>query len=93
MQTALADVLREYVRDPRSEGTALLRRAAEIIVELRGHFDRDGEPDWLGRTYAYRQCMTETYGVAGVLPSERKTVGDAVRYHVITVLRERLSPD
>ncbi|HVE24375.1 MAG TPA: hypothetical protein VNC22_03180 [Sporichthya sp.] len=93
LQSALADVLREYVRDPSGGGTALLRRAAEIKVEIRQYFDRGGEVDWLGKSYAYRQLMTETYGMAGVLPSERKKLGDAIRYHVINVLRERLSAD
>lgn len=93
VQAALAKVLREYSRGP-GDGTALLRRAAEMQVELRQYFNRpDGEVDWLGKSYAYRQLMTETYGLAGVLPSERKKLGDAVRYHVINVLRERLSPE
>lgn len=92
VQTALVKVLREYSRGT-GDGTALLRRAAEMQVELRQYFDRNGETDWLGKSYAYRQLMTETYGLAGILPSERKKLGDAVRYHVINVLRERLSPD
>lgn len=93
VQSALVKVLREYSRGA-GDGTALLRRAAEMQVELRQYFHRaDGEVDWLGKSYAYRQLMTETYGLAGILPSERKKLGDAVRYHVINVLRERLSPE
>lgn len=93
VQAALVKVLREYSRGA-GDGTALLRRAAEMQVELRQYFERnDGEIDWLGKSYAYRQLMTETYGLAGILPSERKKLGDAVRYHVINVLRERLSPE
>lgn len=93
VQAALVNVLRDYSRGA-GDGTTLLRRAAEMQVELRQYFARpDGETDWLGKSYGYRQLMTETYGLAGILPSERKKLGDAVRYHVINVLRERLSPE
>lgn len=93
VQAGLVKVLRDYSRGV-GDGTSLLRRAAEMQVELRQYFARpDGEIDWLGKSYAYRQLMTETYGLAGILPSERKKLGDAVRYHVINVLRERLSSE
>lgn len=92
VQAALVKVMRDYTRG--DGGTALLRRAAELQVELRQYFERrDGETDWLGKSYAYRQLMTDTYGRAGVPPSERRKLGDAIRYHVINVLRERLSPE
>lgn len=93
LQAELAVVLRDYLRDPGVSGTALLRHAAELQVELRQLFERDGKTDWAGMSGAYRRTMSEVYGLAGVSLSERKKIGDAVRYHIMNVLREKLGPE
>jgi hypothetical protein len=90
-----ADLLRRYTRAEKdADRTPLLRRVAEVFVDLRGHFyDDDGVQDWRGRTYPYRQVIGDAYGLANVPKDELSTVQAAVRYHVSNVLRERLSAD
>jgi hypothetical protein len=67
------------------------RRAAEALVDARESFlDDAGEPDWRGRTYAYRTWTGDVYALAGISPEERLKATAAVRYHVGNVLRERL---
>jgi len=67
------------------------REAARIVVDTRArHFTgNDGEPDYLGRSYAYRQWIGSIYGEAAPR-AERNRVAAAMRYHVGEVLREYL---
>lgn len=92
LKSQLAETLREYSRSENGNRTRLLRRAAEITVQLRACFDYDGRPDYRGRTYAYRSAMSEAFGEAGITPSETKRVRDALAWHVGEALRETLSP-
>jgi hypothetical protein len=76
--------------DPNDRAQAY-RHAAEVLVAAREHFLTDaGEPDWLGRTYAYRVWAGNVYGLSGVSGDERLRTQAAVRYHVGNVLRDRL---
>lgn len=89
VQSELAGILREYYHHG-TPGirTVLLRRAAEVQFELRQIFN-----DLLGTSFGYREMVTEAYGMAGIPQDERKTVLDAVRYHMMNVLREKLPPE
>lgn len=89
----VSTAVRRAVRDPESH-RAGLRRAAELLVEARLHFlTAEGEPDWKGRTYAYRTWYGGLLSDAGLSPAERETVSATIRYHVGNVMRERLSPE
>lgn len=87
------NALRQYVSDG-LRGTASLREAADAAVEAREHFfTAEGEPDWLGRTHAYRNWSRETFSKAGIQASDLTKVQNSVRYHVSASLRERLSDE
>lgn len=71
--------------------TQNLKEVAVWLVELRSMFLNDeGEPDWRGQTYDYRQAVTEIYGLANIPSDERESVSAAIRYHVGNELRDRL---
>lgn len=79
--------------DSRERRTTLLRDLAEASVAIREHYlNADGEPDWTGRTYAYRTAMCELYTAAGYSPEEADSLQSSVRYHVGNVIRTHLSP-
>lgn len=89
-----ADSLRAYIHAEEEDRTSLLRRAAETLVDARAVFSTaDGEPDWRGRSYAYRRWVREVYDEASLPRDELPAVQAAVRYHVGNVLRDRLSAD
>ena len=82
-------LLREYVESGRSR-TDLLKRVAELIVELRAkHTLDDGRIDWSGRSPAYRAAISEIYKEAGVPADKLDTVQAALRYHVGNMIRDR----
>jgi hypothetical protein len=63
-------------------------------VEARAHFfTKEGEPDWLGRTYAYRSWIRETMSDANVPGAEITSLQAAIRYHSGNILRRRLDQD
>lgn len=94
LQTEAAKALSESRQAPSRERAALLREAAEGFITAREHFfDRAGEPDWKGRTHAYRQWIQEAMSIAHVPPEETATLSAAVRYHSGNVLRERLDDE
>jgi hypothetical protein len=94
LQSAAVAALRDYEAIPDDERTAHLRAAGESFVSAREHFfTREGEPDWLGRTHAYRQFVREVLRDARVPSELLATVQAAIRYHTGNVLRERLSED
>lgn len=90
-QRAAVRALRRYLIDGKTED---LREVAENFVDAREHFfNKDGSPDWLGRTYAYRRWVRETTTMSNVPASELSTVQAAIRYHAGNVLREKLTAD
>ncbi|WVX88014.1 hypothetical protein SEA_TFORTROY_26 [Arthrobacter phage TforTroy] len=76
------------------ERTDLLRGVARNFVDARAHFfNRNGEPDWTGRTHAYRSWVREVMSDARVPGDEVTTLQAAIRYHSGNVLRERLGDE
>ncbi|WNO26045.1 hypothetical protein SEA_WILDWEST_26 [Arthrobacter phage Wildwest] len=77
-----------------SERTDLLRDVARLFIDARAHFfTREGEPDWLGRTYAYRTWVRSVMSEAHVPGDEVTTLQAAIRYHSGNVIRDRLDDD
>lgn len=85
---------RRYGDASRDARTGLLRELAEVIVELRSRFEtEDGMTDWTGRTYGYREAVADIYKQSGLGSEDRKTMQNALRYHIGNVLRERAPDD
>lgn len=88
-------LVRKYTEteDPRKR-TEVVRELATVLVDMREHFiTPDGEPDWAGRTYGYRDAVHSVYSGSGVPRSDTSSLQAATRYHVGNVIRARLSPD
>jgi hypothetical protein len=86
--------LRTIPPDDRERRTTLLRDLADATVSLREHYlDPTGNPDWAGRTGAYRAGVAEVYGRAGYSPDDAKAIQKLTRYHIANNLRDRLSAD
>lgn len=93
LEDSITAALRDYVTRGFS-GTELLRTAADSAVAAREHFySANGEPDWLGRTHAYRIWIREVYSKAGIQTADLSKIQAAVRYHVSAALRERISDE
>lgn len=93
-QIVAVDALRAYKSGPESEKTTNLRTVATAFFDAREHFfTPSGEPDWLGRTHAYRLWVRETMGQASIQADELTTVQAAIRYHVGNIVRERMDSD
>jgi hypothetical protein len=76
------------------ERTPHLRDVAEAYIDAREHFyTKDGEPDWAGRSYAYRQWIRETVTLAHLPHDGKQSIQAAVRYHLGNILRDRLDAD
>lgn len=94
---ANADIVRALVRLKRAEGlarTPIYRELAEYTVALREHYLTEaGEPDWVGRTSAYRHAVRDLYSRAGYTPEDAKAVQSTIRYHVGNIVREVLRPE
>ncbi|MEU8299161.1 hypothetical protein AB0C04_17990 [Micromonospora sp. NPDC048909] len=74
--------------------TMMLRDLAEQMVDLREHYlTPSGDPDWTGRTGAYRYAVRGLYAQAGYTPEERKVTQTATRYHVGNLVRARVSQE
>ncbi|QNJ56527.1 hypothetical protein SEA_NIOBE_27 [Arthrobacter phage Niobe] len=94
IQKAATDAIYRSLGAPDTERTALLREAARKFVEAREHFyTKDGDPDWLGRTHAYRLWVREVMSEAHVPGEDVTSLQAAIRYHSGNVLRERLDDD
>lgn len=94
IQKRAIEALQNYAEAPEENKTDFLRTAAEAIVDARGEFfTGTGEPDWLGRSNAYRRWLRETTLLAGFRGDEVGKVQGAVRYHTGNALRERLDDD
>jgi hypothetical protein len=92
--TRVLRAIRSLPADDRDRRTALLRDLAEATLSYREHFLTDsGEPDWTGRTGAYRAAIADLYGAANFSPDEGKAIQKLARYHIANALRERLSPE
>jgi hypothetical protein len=93
LEDTIISALRSYVAAGLN-GTEHLRTAADTAVAAREHFfTAEGEPDWLGRTHAYRVWIREVYSKAGVRPETLTKIQAAVRYHVSAALREKISEE
>jgi hypothetical protein len=91
--TAVA-ALAQYPSASVDERTPLLKTAAEAFVSAREYFfTKEGEPDWLGRTFAYRRWVREALSLANVPVDEVSRIQGAIRYHTGSVLREHLTPE
>lgn len=94
LHNAAVDALKAYQTGPENDRTDHLRAVARHVVAARPHFfTKDGEPDWLGRTYAYRRWIREVMTLANVPASDTSTVQAAVRYHTGAALRAKLTPE
>ncbi|MFG3715817.1 hypothetical protein [Micromonospora sp. NPDC047730] len=94
---ALVKALRAVRRvgDNRERRTELYRAIATASVDLRAHFvvEETGQPDWAGRTWEYREYIRDRYAEAGLSRDEARSVQTSVRYHIGSLVRERLDAD
>jgi len=91
-----ADSLRRYYSADTSDAdrTKCLRDTAAAFVNARDQFyTREGTPDYLGRTYAYRRWVREVFSKANVPGDEQNSLQSAIRYHTGNLLRDRLDAD
>ena len=94
LQTEAVEQLRRSFSATDAERTDRLRAVARAFVAAREHFyTKEGEPDWHGRTYAYRTWVREVTSLANVPADSLSSTQAAIRYHVGNVLRERLDDD
>lgn len=91
IQKTASSTIRRALNASDAERTDLLRDVARLFISAREHFfTREGEPDWLGRTYAYRTWVRTVMTEAHVPGDEVTTLQAAIRYHSGNVLRDRL---
>ncbi|MDG4792714.1 hypothetical protein [Micromonospora sp. WMMD1082] len=82
---------REVPDDLTARRTALYREAAQWAFDLREYFlTAENEPDWSGRTGAYKAHLRDLYDRAGYSREDAATVQVAVRYHLGRLVRDRL---
>lgn len=94
VKTDFVRALRRLRQLEGSERTPLYRDLAAHTVALREHFHTaQGEPDWIGRTSAYRHAVRDLYSKADYTPEEADGVQSAIRYHVGNLVREILHPE
>ncbi|QGZ17323.1 hypothetical protein SEA_KAYLISSA_25 [Arthrobacter phage Kaylissa] len=94
IQKAAINSIHSSLTAPDTERTDLLRDAARLFIDARGHFfTREGEPDWRGRTYAYRTWVREVMSAAHVPGDEITSLQAAIRYHSGNLLRDRLGEE
>lgn len=87
----IAAALLAYQHGDESHRTESLRRAAQLLVSSRAHFQtREGRPDWGGRTGAYRLFAGTAFNLARLFGDDRTRVSAALRYHYGDALRELL---
>ena len=83
--------LKRWLNGPEDRKTENLRTTAGCFVSAREHFlTPAGEPDWLGRSHAYRHWVRETMTRAGVPADRTSGTLTSIRYHAGNALRERL---
>ncbi|UIW13280.1 hypothetical protein SEA_CREWMATE_28 [Arthrobacter phage Crewmate] len=94
IQKAATESIHSSLSAADTERTDRLRDAARFFIDARAHFfTREGEPDWRGRTYAYRTWVREVMSSAHVPGDEVTSLQAAIRYHSGNLLRDRLDED
>lgn len=94
LQKVAIKALTRSLRASDAERTECLRDTARAFVDAREHFfTKEGDPDWAGRTYAYRTWVREVMSDARVPNDILSSTQAAVRYHTGNVLREKLDDD
>jgi hypothetical protein len=84
----------DYSKSEAEARTPITRALADTLVEARSHFaDSDGNTDWRGKTYPYRQWVREIFDDANLRGEDSKRVQSAIRYHVGSSLRARLGEE
>lgn len=86
----LVGSLRRLKTTPIEERTPALREIAARVAESRSFFQTKdtGDPDWFGRTNAYRVWIRTVYDDAGFQRDEARSVQSSLRYHVGQAVRE-----
>ncbi|AYN57744.1 hypothetical protein PBI_DRMANHATTAN_24 [Arthrobacter phage DrManhattan] len=94
IQAAATDAIYRSLGASDNVRTDLLREAARLFIDAREHFyTKDGDPDWLGRTHAYRLWVREVMSGAHVPGDEITSLQAAIRYHAGNMLRDKLDDD
>lgn len=92
IETEGGALVRTALKD-RKQRPEALRRLAELIVDLRRYFtDEDGEIDWRGRSWEYRERVRDLFDAWGVPADSEENFQASLRYHVGNYLREVLTP-
>jgi hypothetical protein len=90
IQRRVADGMRSYMSHEGAERTVAAKEVAEALVDARELIQtREGEPDYRGRSNAYRTFVTEALDQAGVPRGDRPSLQSNLRYHVSPILRQR----
>ncbi|WWV91858.1 hypothetical protein GMYAFLOJ_CDS0028 [Microbacterium phage phiMiGM15] len=85
-----ADGMRGYLDHEGAERTINAKKIAEALVDARPLFyTRNGDPDYLGSSHAYRAFVSSALDEAGVPKADRSSLQAAIRYHVSPMLRDR----
>lgn len=94
LQKKAQKLLSNYVDAHDEARTPLARSLADTFVEAREHFDTaEGSTDWKGQTYPYRRWVRDVFDGANLRGEDSKRIQSAIRYHVGSSLRARLSPE
>jgi len=88
LQAQAVAALRSYQEDEETRTSTLKQLAAVFIAARNYFFTRDGDPDLLGQTAAYRRWVREVYSLANVPGAIVSSVQAAVRYHAGNLMRE-----
>ncbi|BDZ52852.1 hypothetical protein GCM10025867_50930 (plasmid) [Frondihabitans sucicola] len=94
LQVATINAIRSLQVVSENQRTATYREIAGLLIDARATFPRaDGSPDWLGRTYAYKQFVGSIYRASIEGMAAMVTIPANIRYHVGNVIRERLDAE
>jgi hypothetical protein len=71
----------------------VLKALAKVVIALRARFRTpEGDVDWAGRSWEYRQQVGQLYAAAGVPSDSAAKIQASIRYHVGNLLRDVASP-
>jgi hypothetical protein len=91
LRATIIDALRTARTATDETRTTARRRAAEALVDIREYFTTPkGDPDWSGRTGAFRDFVHEVYAEAGYPRDEMASAQAAIRYHTNNYIRRRV---
>lgn len=82
--------------DPTTRARSLKEAAALLIDARQMHFMNPAlevGPDWLGRSRAYKDWVTETFSRANIPRTDKRRLQDALSYHVSVALRTRIAEE